>query len=503
MLLNIEDRTNLFVNPSSLNYTFKNRKRYIRKQETAKKCFSPKFIEEKISSTEHLNILNEYQDELKYLSLNKKNSESPENSQIIKDSSTRDTDIVICVESNSQETNDKIDDNDNSELKKFKLQNYNDDENKLNIINLFNLRNSLINKSGSNYSKISNLIDVAANELKKPVSYTFKNDNNKNSYENIKKMINLNFEDNGMIKKFINKFYHFDFKQSNVEKLVEKINNILIKQNSFENKFQNDKFNINHSINHKNIYKNKRDSNSYPLTLIEKMNNNKYESAFSLTNDTDYMNSIKYISNKFSTNGDKMENSLIKAMKLNKKLLEDFKNKNKEIADKYDKCILKKILRNKKIRKKVKLNFGFIKKISEKNFYKFLDKNYLINPDSLMNEKENKNIFKNINKSENYNFLFFAYFLLGINYIDKYKLNLSENELFSLIQCFLKFGETEKNGLNKNKKEKNKIMKLKGIKKEKKNNNIIRLNLEEIFGKKSENENLINLIEENENLNEV
>jgi hypothetical protein len=46
-------------------------------------------------------------------------------------------------------------------------------------------------------------------------------------------------------------------------------------------------------------------------------------------------------------------------------------------------------------------------------------------------------------------------------------------------------------------------MKLKGIKKEKKNNNIIRLNLEEIFGKKSENENLINLIEENENLNEV
>ena len=31
------------------------------------------------------------------------------------------------------------------------------------------------------------------------------------------------------------------------------------------------------------------------------------------------MTSIKYISNKFSTNGDKMENSLIKAMKINKK----------------------------------------------------------------------------------------------------------------------------------------------------------------------------------------
>ena len=467
----------------------------------AKKCFHPKFIEEKISSTEHLNILNEYQEELKYLSLNKKNTDSPENSQILKDSSTRDTDIVICVESNSPETNEKIDDNDNSEIKKFKLQNYNDDDNKINMINLFSLRNSLINKSGSNYSKISNLIDVATNEFKKPASYNFKNDNNKNSYENIKKMINSDLEENGMIKKLINKFYHFDFKQSKVEKLVDKINNILINENNLYNKFQNSKFNFNGDLNNKNIYKNKRDSNSYPHILIEKMNNNNYESALSLTNDMDYMNSIKYISNKFSTNSDKMENSLIKAMEANKKLLEDFKGKNKELADKHDKFILKKILKKKKIRKNVKLNFGFLKNISEKNFYNFLDENYLKNPESLMNEKEN--IFKNINSSDNYNFLLLAYFLLGINYIDKSKLNLAENELFSLIQCFLKINQPEKNGLNKIKKEKSKIMKLKGIKKEKKTNNIIRLNLEELFGKKSENENSINLIEENDNLNEV
>ena len=231
------------------------------------------------------------------------------------------------------------------------------------------------------------------------------------------------------------------------------------------------------------------------------MNNNNYESALSLTNDMDYMNSIKYISNKYSTNSDKMENSLIKAMEANKKLLEDFKGKNKELADKHDKFILKKILKKKKIRKKVKLNFGFLKNISEKNFYNFLDENYLKNPESLMNEKEN--IFKNINKSDNYNFLLLAYFLFGINYIDKSKLNLAENELFSLIQCFLKFNQPEKNGLNKIKNEKSKIMKLKGIKKEKKTNNIIRLNLEELFGKKSEKENSINLIEENDNLNEV
>jgi hypothetical protein len=212
----------------------------------------------------------------------------------------------------------------------------------------------------------------------------------------------------------------------------------------------------------------------------------------------DYMNSIKYISNKYSTNSDKMENSLIKAMEANKKLLEDFKGKNKELADEHDKFILKKILKKKKIRKNVKLNFGFLKNISEKNFYNFLDENYLKIPESLMNEKEN--IFKNINSSDNYNFLLLSYFLLGINYIDKSKLNLAENELFSLIQCFLKINQPEKNGLNKIKKEKSKIMKLKGIKKEKKTNNIIRLNLEELFGKKSENENSINLIEENDNL---
>ena len=314
-------------------------------------------------------------------------------------------------------------------------------------------------------------------------------------------MINSDLEENGMIKKLINKFYHFDFKQSKVEKLVDKINNILINENNLYNKFQNSKFNFNGDLNNKNIYKNKRDSNSYPHILIEKMNNNNYESALSLTNDIDYMNSIKYIFNKFSTNSDKMENSLIKAMEANKKLLEDFKGKNKELADKHDKFILKKILKKKKIRKNVKLNFGFLKNISEKNFYNFLDENYLKIPESLMNEKEN--IFKNINSSDNYNFLLLAYFLLGINYIDKSKLNLAENELFSLIQCFLKINQPEKNGLNKIKKEKSKIMKLKGIKKEKKTNNIIRLNLEELFGKKSENENSINLIEENGNLNEV
>ena len=55
-----------------------------------------------------MNILNDYQDELKFLMLNKKNEESTDNFQTLKDSSTRDTDIVICVESNCPETTEKI-----------------------------------------------------------------------------------------------------------------------------------------------------------------------------------------------------------------------------------------------------------------------------------------------------------------------------------------------------------------------------------------------------------
>ena len=63
----------------------------------------------------------------------------------------------------------------------------------------------------------------------------------------------------------------------------------------------------------------------------------------------------KYISNKYSI----IENNLINTKKENKKLIDDFKGKNKENANKNDLNILKEILKNKKIRKNVRLNFGF------------------------------------------------------------------------------------------------------------------------------------------------
>ena len=98
-----------------------------------------------------------------------------------------------------------------------------------------------------------------------------------------------------------------------------------------------------------------------------------------------------------------------------------------------------------------------------------------------MNEKE-INIFKNSDYSNDYDFFILTYFLLGINYIEKSKLNLNENELFSLVQSFVKINESENIKLDTIKKEKAKRIKFKGIKKEKKRNNIIKINLEEIFG---------------------
>ena len=90
----------------------------------------------------------------------------------------------------------------------------------------------------------------------------------------------------------------------------------------------------------------------------------------------------------------------------------------------------------------MRLNFGFLKKISEKKFYSFLDENYMNNFDSLMNEKE-INIFKNSDYSNDYDFFILTYFLLGINYIEKTKLILNENELFSLVKSFVKINESE------------------------------------------------------------
>jgi hypothetical protein len=90
-----------------------------------------------------------------------------------------------------------------------------------------------------------------------------------------------------------------------------------------------------------------------------------------------------------------IENNLMKALKENSKLINEFHDEKKEIAEKNDLNILKDILKNKQIRKKVRANFKFLRNISEKKFYEFLDEHNTTNKiESLMNKKE-KNMLEN------------------------------------------------------------------------------------------------------------
>lgn len=502
MWLNLEARTGLFVNQILTNNTLLNRKRNIRKRKTPMKYSCTNNIDERISFTEHLNILNEYQDELKYVTQNQKGSEL-DNSQSMKDSSTRDTDIVICVESYSP-NQEKSEESDSNEFKKFKFQSDKNCENKGNIFNLLNIKNSLINNINPNFKKVSNLVDISSNESKKGESYNYINDKDKDkiSFENIKKSLNSDDNESYIIKNLINKFYHFNFNSSSITKLVEKLNNFLINKNSAENKFQNNiiKIEINNEGSDKINSRGKKDS-SYSNTLIEKMNNiNNYKSALSLSTDQDYFNLIKYISNKIISHGDIIENNLMKALHESNKLIKEFQTINKESAEKHDLNILNDLLKNKQLRKKFKSNFEFLKGISEKKFYEFLNENNEIHKSELLINKKRKNINMSLllDKNEKYEFFIFVYFLLGINYIEKSNLNLSESDLLSLIPYFIQENIPNKRKHRIFKKMKSKIIKLKSKKEPKKGNNIIRLNLEEIFDNTSPNDNCLTLKENNQ-----
>jgi hypothetical protein len=286
-----------------------------------------------------------------------------------------------------------------------------------------------------------------------------------------------------------------------MEKLVEKINNILVNKNSNKFNLKNDSFNINNKINEKSPFKNKKDSILYSNLLLKKMDNNNYDSALSLTCDKDYFNIIKSIYNKFSLNGNMIDKNLKDVMMQNNKLLESFKKENKEKADKYDFKILKDIINDKHIRKKVKSNFRFMKYISEKNFYNFLEEYNSKNiSESLTDDKEkSKNNFENFDNNNN-NFFLLVYFLLGINYINKSQINLSENDLLSLISTFMKLHQPKiiKKKQRIFKKGKSKKAKINNENNDKTGRNIIRINLEELFNPELKNEKTINLIEDNE-----
>ena len=445
---------------------FPNRK-YKRRQK--KSIEFPKFniIDEKISLTEHSNILNEYQEELKFLALKRKNPDSLENSQIFKEVSTRDSDIIICVDNNIEDQN--------SEEKEFKSKNLNiKNENNIDIFNLINLNNSLFNKIGSNFKKVSNFVEMS------------KIDKQKNNFiqetgkSNFKKVTNNKVSKNSLLNYLINRFYHSNFAHGNLEKLIEKINNIIINNNNekincLENSFNSD-------FNNENNFIHKKDKFSYLNLLNENLNKN-YISSLSLTSNNDFIKTIIYISNKCSIKGETIENNLTKLLEQSHELLNKLKNKNHNEAENFDLNLMKNVIYNKEIRKRLKLNFRFLKYLNKNVFSKFLiDENNLENKfGSLINNKKDeheysKKFFKKLGKPGYFNCFILLYFLLGAIYINNSNITLSENELFSLIPYFMLLKKKKSNKLNKRKK-----MKLKKVSNNVlKNNNIIRINLEDI-----------------------
>ena len=461
-----EEGTNNFVNQSLLNYYFSNRKTKKGCKKSANKYSKLNIIDEKISLTEHSNILNEYKDELKFLSLKRKNPESLDNSQIFKEASTRESDIVICVDNRTDEQN--------YEEKEFKINN---NENQSNIFDLLNLNNSLFNKIGPNFKKISSFIETSNFEKQKNNYYQEKE---KTYLDDLKKIANNIDNKKSFINYFINLFYHSNLVNGAMENLIELINNLIINNNS-KNSSLNDSFNIDfNKESSDNNFNNKKDKFSHLKTLNEKVSSNNYPSLLSLTSDNDYFKSIMSIYNKYSSNGEKTEKNLTKLLlEENLKLYNKLKNVDKNEGEKFDLNILKTMLTNKQIRKKVKSNFKFMKSLKKIKFNSIPNLDVINNKiSSLINsqdEPKDSKILKKLDKPDTRNFFLLIYFLIGAIYINNSNSFLSENELFSFIPYFMSFWKKKSAKIQKKKKKK-----FKKINKVEQSNNIIRINLEDL-----------------------
>ena len=131
--------------------------------------------EDRVSLTEHSNILNEYQEELKFLSMKRK-SIIP---NTIKDNQNNNSNIIICV--NNKKSDKKRGKNDSKKSKGQKINNKKNDKNEdvIKRSQLYNLYHYLFIKSGLDCMKPSRFVDylsnvIAVNEL---------NSSNKDNYK--------------------------------------------------------------------------------------------------------------------------------------------------------------------------------------------------------------------------------------------------------------------------------------------------------------------------------
>ena len=408
--------------------------------------------EERISLTEHTNILNEYQEELNFLGIKRKNSNN-----------------ILNIDNTEEIHNNNA--NSNSKSKLINIDEIKKEDNSIKISDLFKLYHSLFMKSGIEGSKPSNFIYYSLNEIND--SLLSNKRNSKINFGDIKKMIlKLPNEEpeNSLINILINEYYHSDFNGNSMEKIITKINNILINQD--KNKlFLKNSNGI--DSNNNNIYyindeedkndidtldkssKTKKDKLKYSNIFNEKMNKNNYLSCLSLTNDLEYFKSFLFVYNKYIKETNLIDKNLENSLKINKQLLKSFNEESKEVANEVDKTYLNNILKNKKLRKYISKKLIHFQNCNKNKILNILDKynfNY-IGKLLIDNKNENINKLKTFNNLNNQNFdktdikIFLTLILIfiGITLINNFSNTSPKNDLTLLFPFFNYFKQLDIN----------------------------------------------------------
>ena len=407
--------------------------------------------EEKISLTEHTNILNEYQEELNFLGIKRKNSNN-----------------LLNIDNNEEIPNNNTNTNSKSNL--IINDEPNKEDNSIKILDLYKLYHNLFIKSGIEGSRPSNFIYYLLNDIND--SLLSNKSSSKINFGDIKKLIlKLPSEEpeNSLINILINEYFHSDFSGNSMEKIITKINNSLIDQdknkiflkNSNDIDNNNKIYYINDDDDKNDIdtidksSKTKKDKLKYANIFNEKMNKNNYLSCLSLTNDLEYFKSFLFVYNKYLKESNLIDKNLENSLETNKQLLKSFNEENKEIANEVDKAYLNNILKNKKLRKYISKKLIHFQKCNKNKILNILDKynfNY-IGKLLIDNKIENLNKLKTFNNLNNHNFdktdisnfLILILIFIGITLINNSSNISPKNDLTLLFPFFNYFKQLDIN----------------------------------------------------------
>ena len=409
--------------------------------------------EEKISLTEHTNILNEYQEELNFLGIKRKNSNN-----------------LLNIDNNEEIPNNNTNTNSKSNL--ISNDEPNKEDNSIKILDLYKLYHNLFIKSGIEGSRPSNFIYYLLNDIND--SLLSNKSSSKINFGDIKKLIlKLPSEEpeNSLINILINEYFHSDFSGNSMEKIITKINNSLIDQdknkiflknsNDIDNNNNNKIYYINDDDDKNDIdtidksSKTKKDKLKYANIFNEKMNKNNYLSCLSLTNDLEYFKSFLFVYNKYLKESNLIDKNLENSLETNKQLLKSFNEENKEIANEVDKAYLNNILKNKKLREYISKKLIHFQKCNKNKILNILDKynfNY-IGKLLIDNKIENLNKLKTFNNLNNHNFdktdisnfLILILIFIGITLINNSSNISPKNDLTLLFPFFNYFKQLDIN----------------------------------------------------------